>query len=286
MIDIQTVYADLLFLVNFSMDMLCLILVAKLTSKRLSYVRALVAAAIGGIYSVAVLFIPNFPFLSFFLHLVCGIVISLTAFAKKGNSLGALASDTAMFFISSALLGGIMTAAFNLLNLTDIGSGGSEENGIPLLLILSAGGVSALAARIGGNYLKRRASKIYAEVEITLGERTLKLNSICDSGNLLHDSISGKSVVVADEKYIEYFFEGRKTLSLTELTSLPQELVKRAVLIPFQTAAGKRTLVAFRPHRLILLKNGKRRDVDALVGFAPLGGTPEDCAALIPQDIF
>lgn len=286
MIAIQTVYADLLFIVNFSMDMLCIILVTKLTSKKLSYPRAILAAAIGGVYSVASLFIQEIKFLSPVIHILCGILICFTAFARKGFTLGALAADSAAFFISSALLGGIMTAAFNILNSAKINMGGTEENDFPLWLILSAGGVSALAVRIGGGYLKRRASKSFAEIEITLGANTTTLNAIYDSGNLLRDSISGRSVVVVDEKYIEYFFEGRKKLPLTELSELPYELGKKAVIIPFRTAAGERTIIAFRPRRLTLIKNGKKRDADALVGFAPLGNVSDNCFALIPQDIF
>ena len=51
------VYADLLFLVNFSMDFLCYYLCARLLRRPLSLWRGIAASALGGIYAVAVLFL-------------------------------------------------------------------------------------------------------------------------------------------------------------------------------------------------------------------------------------
>ena len=53
----QTVYVDLLFMINFSMDFLCFFLAAKLFGIKLAIGRALLASAIGGAYSVTALFI-------------------------------------------------------------------------------------------------------------------------------------------------------------------------------------------------------------------------------------
>ena len=52
----QTVYADLYFMINLSMDFLCFFLTAKILSIKLHVWRALMASALGGAYAVAALF--------------------------------------------------------------------------------------------------------------------------------------------------------------------------------------------------------------------------------------
>ena len=80
----QIVYGDLFFLINFSMDFLCLFLVAKLLSRPLSTLRLSLASALGGVYSVGALFLPE-GLLGIILDLVCCIGICLIAFAAKEN---------------------------------------------------------------------------------------------------------------------------------------------------------------------------------------------------------
>ena len=53
----RVVYADLLFLVDFSMDFLCFFITARLLHRRFFFVRSILAAAIGGVYSVLALLV-------------------------------------------------------------------------------------------------------------------------------------------------------------------------------------------------------------------------------------
>lgn len=281
---IGTVYADLLFLVNFSMDMLCLILVAKLTSKRLSLLRAALGAALGGIYSVVILFISLSPPLALLLHLTCCVAMCAASFGVRGGAKQVLL-NTAAFLVSSSLLGGIMTAAFSLLNTLGISTENAGENDIPPWLILTFGAISAFLAKVGGRHLKKKASLRFAEVEITLGDKTLAVSAVCDSGNLLRDSISGRTVMVADTRHAEYFFGNKKEITPLDLPRLAPELGRRSSLIPYRTASGSKTMVAFRPQKLIIKSEGCEHEADALVGFASIENIPNGCSALIPPDL-
>ena len=59
----RVVYADLFFLINFSMDFLCFFLTAKILNRRLSLIRALFGSAVGGVYANLVLLwaLPRVP---------------------------------------------------------------------------------------------------------------------------------------------------------------------------------------------------------------------------------
>ena len=53
----MVVYGDLLFLINFSMDFLCFYISCLLLHKKMPTVRVCLSACLGGVYSVASLFI-------------------------------------------------------------------------------------------------------------------------------------------------------------------------------------------------------------------------------------
>ena len=51
----ETVYADILFFINFSMDFLCFYICSRVLGRPLACLRAALASAMGGVYSVAML---------------------------------------------------------------------------------------------------------------------------------------------------------------------------------------------------------------------------------------
>ena len=114
------VYADLYFLVNASMDLLCLLLTARLLQTKTARWRALLAAVFGGGFSLWVLLFGITGWLELLLDLAAALAICAIGFAGKGTGLGRLARTTAVFFLVSAILGGIMTALYELLNRMDL----------------------------------------------------------------------------------------------------------------------------------------------------------------------
>ena len=79
------VYADLLFLVNFSMDFLCLYLSVKLLHLPRARWRMLLAAALGGVYSVVALLLSVGSWLALALDL--GVCFGMCALCSAGKTL-------------------------------------------------------------------------------------------------------------------------------------------------------------------------------------------------------
>ena len=281
----QTVYVDLLFFINFSMDFLCLFLVSKILFKKLSLLRALLGATFGGIYSILAFFLPDMGFSRLIIDVMCCALICLTVFAVKGDGIKSLIANCFTYFLSSVLLGGIMTAAFNLLNSSGIVLEGADGRDIPPWLTVSVGVASAIASYIGGRFIKRRSGTQTAHVTVNIDSKELSVSAMCDSGNLLRDSISGKPVIVADKKHIRHFFKNIKELDLNALDRLDTDMAKRIVLIPYSTASGSKTMIALRPQKLTVDSHGKPKEVDALIGFADINCTVDGCSALIPSEL-
>lgn len=85
----ETVYADILFFINFSMDFLCFYICSRVLGRRLHVLRATVASVIGGAYSVAMLFFD--PGGSAEILLDIGVLLIMCAVAQPNgkNSLAA-----------------------------------------------------------------------------------------------------------------------------------------------------------------------------------------------------
>ena len=94
----QIVYADLLFLVNFSMDLLCFFVTGRLLHKDTRMWRMIVASALGGVYSVAVLFLPLGTLTAVLLDLLFCAFMCLCAFGiKNGGAFGYFMSFSVYF---------------------------------------------------------------------------------------------------------------------------------------------------------------------------------------------
>lgn len=285
----QTVYADLLFLINFSMDLLCLFLTARLLAAPFSLPRTLTAAALGGFYSVASLLItiriPHLPIDLAFCLLMCAV-----AFFSRRDGVRRLLLFSGVFFLSSVLLGGIMTAVFNLMNRTAPSADAFvTETDVPLwlfaLLSLLAWGITW----VGGTFLRRRAQIPEARLEITLGKRRTVIRALCDSGNLLTDPLSGKPVIVADLRVASALLPADcPPLSphVSEaLSRLPPPIAARIRLLPAASVGQSGLIPALRPDRIVVQTGNQTRETDAIIGFAPLAATPDGIDAIAPPSL-
>ena len=278
------VYADLLFLINFSMDFLCLYLSVRLLHLKRFVGRMLIAAAIGGLYSVIALFLEVGSGLALAVDLGTCVLMCAVCAAGKGVGFGRLMLLCGTYFGISALMGGGMTALYQLLNRADLPLGEVQGDGISAWMFLALAVVCALMALFGSRLFSRQKAMRTCIVHVRIESATWELSGLCDSGNLLCDPISGTPVIVADRS--------------TWLQRLPEELrslvesggresctgaqAKRVRLIPMQTAQGSTLAVALLPDEIMLVEqNGKRRTVHALI--APSGQPlPADHHAIVP----
>lgn len=283
-ITMQTVYIDLYFFINFSMDFLCLFLTARLLSERLSPLRGILASAIGGAYACAALFLGVGGIGGFAIDLLFGIIICAVALTKKGQ-LGRIPIHSLVFAATSTALGGIMTALFNLFNKTGIFDFVRETDGdgISVWLFLILALISGAITLLGGRGLTKKMSASEVELSITLGSRSVRLYGISDSGNLLREPITGKPCIIADRKRLAPIIPSELSASacgepLTALHSLDPEMKKRIILIPATTATGGGMLIGLRAEKIIISSGNKRREADAVIAISDI-----EAGALVPS---
>jgi len=285
----QIVYGDLFFLINFSMDFLCLFLVSKLLSRPQSTLRFSLASALGGAYSVGALFLPD-GIVGMLLDLLCCIGICLIAFAARGETWRSLLILNAAYIVSSVLLGGMMTAIFSLLNRLAPPLAELEQSAdIPPWVLIPVGAFSALAALFGGKFLRKRTQVRTLHIEVRLGGRKIRCIALCDSGNLLCDPLDNKRVILLESSLAPLLLPADLKAHIlspkTDIESIPLTLRPRLRIIPLQTANAESILLALKPDSIIIKNEKDSHRVDALIGFADLGGALRDCKALIPPEL-
>ena len=281
------VYADLLFLINFSMDFLCLFLSMGLLHLRKVRWRMLLASALGGVYSVLALFVTLQPWLSLTVDLAVCFLMCATCAAGKGVSVGRLLLLFGTYFGVSALMGGGMTALYNLLGRADLPLSRVSEDGISAWVFLALATAAALLAAFGGRVFSRKSAQRTCRVIIRMDQMRCEFEGLCDSGNLLCDPISGTPVIVADrqtwlaalpdtlQRVVES--EGKHPINLQD--------GKRVRIVPMHTAQGSALAVALMPDEVLLkMPDGKARAVHALI--APSGQPlPAEYRAIVPETL-
>lgn len=285
----QTVYVDIYFLINFSMDLLCFFLSSRLLSSRFHLKRVLLASAIGGIYSCVALFTYATGAAAMLIDLLACLGICGVAMKRKRNTREFL-EFSIVYAAVSALLGGLMTALFSLFNKIGLGSSLVDEgdaDGVSVWFFAFLALLSGAAALFGGRFFKKRVSRIEGSVKIEYGKRTLCLKALCDSGNLLTDPISSKPCVVAQRSEVERILPlgMARAIKSGTLERLNADEARRVRVIPTRTVNGGGILYAVRVDSLSIDMGNGYTEVDALVALGEVSDGAEGASALVPSSL-
>ena len=282
----KTVYIDILFLINFSMDFLCFYISAKIMSVKLSTARAIVAAVLGGIYSGVALFLPMQYFLSLLLDLLVCFVLCAITFGRKNG----LFFSSIVYFSVSMALGGFMTALFNLFNRLGFSShrGEVEEDGISVWLFALLALASAAITLCGGRFFRRNAKLRRVDIRICEGKEERRISALVDSGNLLREPISGSACIVLDIRTAKGLFDDAlldmASGGVPRLDELPLSVAKRVRVVPSTSATGEGMLLGVRAEGVFITVGERERRIDALIVFSRLDGK-NGAKALVPLEL-
>ena len=199
---VTVIYLDELFLLNFVVDYLLLLAAGRLSGEILRRGWLALGAAIGAAYAAAAVL----PGMGFLLHPLCklavGVAMLLLAY---GRSPRLLRVSLVFFGVSAAFGGGVFAIA--LLG----GRGLTLKNGIFYsgmdlrLILLSAAGCYTLLTLVFRRGAVHTPRELRTAV-VRLGERTVSLVTLVDTGHTLTDPVSGRMVLVAEGRKLEDLF--------------------------------------------------------------------------------
>ena len=287
----QEVYIDLLFLINFSMDYLCLYICGKVLRKRLRLLRLLSAAAAGGAYSVISLFFPFSPAVNLIIDALFCLVICAIAFAEKGRRLSSTLLCGFLFVGVSMMTGGAMTAIFNLLNRLNLPIDSIDGDGISTYLFAIIAAIAGIITLRSGEIISKRSDFKECKLTLTISGKTATFFALSDSGNLVKDPLSGKNVVLIDRSALSGLLDVSVFDNFLKGKQPPVSSgIKGLRIVPIKTAGGKSFLAAAIPDGLaaeVVTKRGKSLSftLDALIAPSDIGKSAEGYQAIVPSQI-
>ncbi len=294
-----TVYADILFFINAGMDYLCFCLTARLLHRPLSLPRAAVGAAVGGVYAVLALLISAGRVASLFIDVGVCLLMCALVFGGRHTRVRGVLTCAGVYFLTSMILGGIMTALYSLGNragLAELLPSGEDGLSTWLFALLAlSGGIVTLW---GGRIFHRSGSVRACRVILELDGHTVTLDGMVDSGNLLRDPVGGRPVIVLDRGAVAHSLP-TELLSVIDggntFPTIPPAVAARWGIrfIPTATAAGQSMLTAFSPNRLTLTADTPRGErtapsnaLIAVTTLPPAKGTEGTrYGALVPSEL-
>lgn len=280
----ETLYVDVYFLVNFTVNLLAAHFAAKMTRITSSLVRLSGIAAIGGVLAtLLVLFFDRFlpsALLSVAFLIVSGFLVSGTVrFFRRLRFL-------LLFVISEMVIGGIVFSAYSLLDQyvgEKISEVGGEENRRALifaLLILLSIGVFKFMMLLFSS-LESEKSVL---VKITVGDKSISAEALVDSGNLVKDPMNMSPVLFIKPAFARKILP-ENVISLSEIDSLERAYRKRIRLIPVTRAGSTHVMTGVRADSVCICTDGIERSVDLTLAIDKEEGTFGGYELLLPSAV-
>ena len=280
----STIYIDVLFFINFILNITILNAEAILLHIHPKPARLITGAILGALYS-CLTFVADFKALGFAItKIIFATLMSNISFGTK--RMRPLIKQTAFLFVITAFMGMFIMA---LLYFTDIGLcfGGMVRKGvfyfnIPLWFVFPSCILATATAVITQKALEKSATRNCVKLKITYRKKSIYLNALTDTGNHLRDPFSGKRVVIAEEKILKNLLEETDFLKICseECQNLPLGFR----LIPFSSIGKQNGLLpAFLPDE-ILVNGEKKGDLVVAVFKGSLSRTGDYNALISPEE--
>ena len=238
------VYVDGVMVINFLVDFLLLLGTKQLCGCPAEKKRLIAAALLGALYS-GVCLLPDFRFLGHLLwRMVCLVLMGGIAFGWHRGTV----QQCGMFLFLTLALGGLAVS----LGRTDFWT------------LLLAGGVLWILTRF--SMVPCTGKQEYVSLKIQNDGRQITLLALRDTGNTLHDPVTGQQVLVISAS------AAARLTGLTEqqlkdpLGTMTAHILPGLRLIPFRTVGQSGGMMLAMQFEDVMVDGKKRK---AIVAFAP-----------------
>lgn len=287
----ETVYADVLFMIDFSMDFLCFYICSRILGKPLSPWRTVIASAMGGVYSVLALCIGQLGAAQ--VPLDIAVVLLMCAVARpRIGTLPSYFGGAAMYAGVSAALGGFMTAVFSIANRAGLAGTASQDAGgeVSAWVFALVAAAGTAASVIGGRRLRLRSSGGRVRIRVSINGKAAEFDGIVDSGNLLSDPLSGRQVMICELEALAGVIDPATAAMVRAggiSSRVDPNVAARVRFIPASGALGDGLVCAIAADKVVIAdsESGRECDSDILVAPVPRRLSADGCRALVPPGI-
>ena len=277
----KTIYVDVYFFINFTVDILALYFSALFYKLPTTVARLLLSSFIGAAYAVigtlliekSALMIPVSILILILMILIMAGGVGVMRKVKYGI----------IFLLFEILIGGLVYYAYSMLDkinfLKDFAESNNENKKLLVfsLIVLLSIGTLKLSVACFGNYGSVKNVKVFVEH----GGKTSQLDALVDSGNLAVDPFSKTPVMLVGEAVGNKIF-GEIAFDFPKSDELDLSLKKRIRIIPVSFGSEKRILYGIKPDSVYIQKKKVRENISLIIAIDKEGGRYGGYNALIP----
>ena len=267
----QTLYIDVYFLINFSIDLLSLYFAARIAKLSTTVMRILIAAGVGAVIAIVNIFIST-EWLGY-LGLFFGFIIMILIAAGR-VSLYRKIKYAFCFSVVEMLVGGFVYFMYDFLDKRLVGlisgeTGGGENRSLLLFAVIVLMSIGVFKCLISVFTFSSGTS--YVSIRVEMLGRKISGEALVDSGNTASDPLDNRSVMLLSVDAAEKLL-GTTVSKMAEASKLPYELKKRVRFIPVSFGGVKKMLLGFRPDSVSVLTDGKEERIDVTLAIDTEGG--------------
>ena len=246
----KTLYIDVYFLINFTVDVLAVFMASKIVHIKTNMRSLISAGLLGAVFAISELFIEN-KILHILIASAAVIIISLIS-CVGASSLRKI-KFIISFYISAFLISGAVSFVYSLMdryiNEVMIESNGSVNRKILIfsLIILFIIGALRLFIMMLTNSINEKSARILIEI----GDKSLALDALVDTGNLVKDPMNMNPVIFIKKTYAEKLLPS-PILELSNIDSLSPDFRKRIRLIPVTRNSETHVITGIRVDKVIV----------------------------------
>ncbi len=255
------IYADVVFLINFFMDLLIFYITSKLLKKKIKILRLMLGSLFTALAYCLFIFIGFLnPFMNIFSPFL--IILSGAFIVFPFSSVKGLFKTVLMCYIVSFATGGAAMVLFYYFNITDILGTmiGISTTDISIKILIAASASSFIIYKLIFYIYRRFFSmpKSFLELVISFNGKNSVVHTLVDTGNELVDPITKSPVIVVEFEAIKNLLSDKtKEIFLNNLEdNLPEilnrvcdsELSRTIRMIPYKSLGQQNgMLIGFRP---------------------------------------
>ena len=276
----QTLYIDVYFLINFSVDLLSLHIASLFMKIKTSKSAIIISALIGALYAVILVLIPKnrvvFIIGAFvYFYVVATLMANGCRVFRKVKFLTA-------FLIVEIMIGGLVYFAYGALKRITTEEYYQEIQSereliiFSLIILLSIGVLKLLLT-----FFKNNFSEMNVKLKLTVFDSEYLFDALVDSGNFLKDPMDLSPVMLIKPRLSKKIFP-YGVPDISESGNVSEKMKQRIRVIPISGIGNRKILCGFRPDFAFVEKNGQYERINLTIAFDKEEGSFAGFDALIP----
>ena len=277
---IRTIYIDIYFLINFTVDLLAIYFSTVLSKINCGIKRMIIASIVGGFYAVfAVLLLDNSVYMYPLSIVILAVIVLIVAHKV---SIYRKVKYAVSFILFQLLIGGTVYYGYctlsDLISFDEIGALNSNNKKIlilALLVLLAIGIIKLMLA-----FFSNTKSEIAVTLDVFFRGKYKRVDALVDSGNLAKDPFDKKPVMLMTLK------EARELIGLPENVSdydnLTGELKRRIRIIPIKRGKDSVILYGIKPDKIMIVKKNRNVEIDVTLAIDTEENDYGGYSALVP----